>query len=210
MSKGKRLFLFFAFFILLPGIISIWIDEPKTQDNVIFEQATPTPSPTQIDCFDVRREKDRLEEENDQKGEDALKEIYMIQKEFLLSRIQELFDKQIISADEFAQIEAISQGTALERLMAFAENISEVSETLDRLIAQKHLRLYYEKNVISLGEQLASTTDPTFEFVLANRKCFNELDITLAESIVSLNVESIKSGWAKKKNGTDFASVLSK
>jgi len=132
----------------------------------------------------------------------------MLQKKFLLGKLEELSSIRKISPDEFRQIKEISEGILLERLESFPENFLDVSSTLDRLIKQKHLSPYFQKEVVALGEQLAASSNPTYAFILANRTCFDDLDIRMAENFDSIDAKSIESGWGKKKNGEDFALVL--
>lgn len=207
MSKGRRVLLFICFFVVLPGVIAFVTEEPTPKQRSSVEQKSPTPSPSKSTCFDLRTEKDRIEEANDEKREETLKEINMLQKKFLLGELKELSRRGKITSDEFRQIVDISEGTPLERLESFAENFLEVSSTLDRLIEQKYLSPYLQKDVVALGEQLAASSNPANAFVLANRTCFDDLDILTAESLESINV---KSGWGKKQRGADFASMLNK
>lgn len=203
MSNGKRILLVLVLLVFLPGFIAFITEEPKSRNQISVEQRTSTPSPSQSTCFDIRAERNRLEEAADKSREEALNEINSLQKKFLLSELQELSGKGLITSNEFRQIEDIS-----EQLDAFAENFLDVSATLDRLIKQKHLSPYFKQEVVALGEQLAASSNPTYAFILANRTCFDDLDILMAENFNSIDAKSIESGWGKKKDGGDFALVL--
>lgn len=203
MSKGKRILLAIVLFVLLPGFITLMTEKPESRNQIGVEQKTPTPSPSQSTCFDIRAERNRLEDATDKSREAALNEINTLQKKFLLSELQELRGGGLITSNEFRQIEDIS-----ERLDAFAENYLDVSATLDRLIKQKHLSPYFKQEVVALGEQLAASSNPTYALILANRTCFDDLDIRMAENFDLIDAKSIESGWGKKKDGGDFALVL--
>lgn len=210
MSKGKKILLFFAFFVFLPGFIAFVTENPESRNQINVEPKTPAPEPSQNSCFDIRAEKSRLEQATDKNSEDALNEINRLQKKFLLKELQELSGRGLISSKEFSQIEDISEGTLQERLDSLAENFIDVSATLDRLIKQKNLSPYFNEEVVALGEQLAAPSNPTFAFILANRTCFDDLDIWMAESFTSIDAKSIESNWGKKKSGADFALVLTR
>ena len=203
MSKGKRILLVLVLLVFLPGFIAFITEKPDSRNQISVEQKTSTPSPSQSTCFDIRAERNRLEEATNKNQEAALNEIYTLQKKFLLSELKELSGKGLIASNEYRQIEDIS-----ERLDAFAENFLDVSATLDRLIKQKHLSPYFKQEVVALGEQLAASSNPTYAFILANTTCFDDLDILMAENFNSIDAKSIESGWGKKNDGGDFALVL--
>ena len=203
MSKEKKILLAVVIFVLLPGFIAFITEKPDSRNQISVEQKTSTPSPSQSTCFDIRAERNRLEEATNKNQEAALNEIYTLQKKFLLSELKELSGKGLIASNEYRQIEDIS-----ERLDAFAENFLDVSATLDRLIKQKHLSPYFKQEVVALGEQLAASSNPTYAFILANTTCFDDLDILMAENFNSIDAKSIESGWGKKNDGGDFALVL--
>ena len=203
MSKGKRIILVLVLLVFLPGFIAFITEEPKSRNQISVEQRTITPSPSQSTCFDIRAERNRLEEATDKSREAALNEINALQKKFLLSELQELSGRGLITSNEFRQIKDIS-----ERLDAFAENFLDVSATLDRLIKQKHLSPYFKQEVIALGEQLAASSNPTYALILANRTCFDDLDIRMAENFNSIDAKSIESGGGKKKDGGDCSLIL--
>jgi len=210
MSTRKKVIVVIVLFVLLPGFIAFITEKPESRNQIIVGQETSSPSPSQSTCLDIRTERTRLEEANDKRSEDTLKEINMLQKKFLLGKLEELSSIGKISPDEFRQIKEISEGTLLERLESFPENFLDVSSTLDRLIKQKHLSPYFQKEVIALGEQLAASSNPTFAFILSNRTCFDDLDVRMAENFESFDAKSIESGWGKKKNGQDFTLVLNR
>ena len=203
MSKEKKILLAVVIFVLLPGFIAFITEKPDSRNQISVEQKTSTPSPSQSTCFDIRAERNRLEEATNKNQEAALNEIYTLQKKFLLSELKELSGKGLIASNEYRQIEDIS-----ERLDAFPENFLDVSATLDRLIKQKHLSPYFKQAVVALGEQLAASSNPTYAFILANTTCFDDLDILMAENFNSIDAKSIESGWGKKNDGGDFALVL--
>ena len=80
-----------------------------------------------------------------------------------------------------------------------------VSKSIERLLKSGKIRPYLDEDVIELGQELANKPSEDFELVLANKECFDEFEILMAESISKLTVES---AWGKKKTANDFVDVL--
>ena len=207
-KKQKVVGILVASFFAYAFALNIFFGDEETQTSNPVPTASATPSNSESTCLDIRNQKGALEEEVDRKNKETLKEIESTQKAFLLNRLRQLKERNILNEEEFNQIIGISEGGPMERLKSFPKYFLQVSDTLDRLIRQKHLKPYYEDELIAKGEQLADTPNPTYEFVLKNKKCFDEYEVSLAESMKALSEKPIKSGWRKKKTGADFAGVL--
>jgi len=208
-KKHKVVGILVASYFAFAFALNVFFGDENTQTSNPVPTASASPSNSEFPCFDIRKKKGELEEQVDLNRREVIKVIESTQKAFLLTRIKQFEKQNLISSEQVTLIRSISEGDPIERLGSF-ENFLKVSEIFDGLIKNGRLKPYFEKDVIALGEDLASTRNPTYKFVLENKGCFDEFEILLAENGLSFQEKKIKSGWARKKNGSDFAGILAK
>jgi hypothetical protein len=155
----------------------------------------------------LRAEKVRLEELRDSESKETLNDINNRQKDSLLSRLEQLRQESNLSAEEWSNIKSLVARAASDEPPIFGldPEYVAVSKSIERLLKSGKIRPYLDEDVIELGQELANKPSEDFELVLANKECFDEFEILMAESISKLTVES---AWGKKKTANDFVDVL--
>jgi len=207
-SGVKRIWIALALFVLVPGAVQFVLAIQNPSQPVTYAPVqTSSPTPTQPTCLDFRAERVRLEELRESESKRILNEINNRQRDSLLTRLEQLRKERIFSAEELSNIKSLVARAATDGPPIFGLDPEFVAarKSLDRLIKSGKVRPYFDNDVIELGQELASRPKEDFEFVLANKECFDELDILMAESFSKVSVES---AWGEKKTANDFVEVL--
>jgi hypothetical protein len=207
-SKTRRFWIAVALFVLVPGVVQFFLAINNPSPPVTYTPVdTPSSTPAEPSCSDLRAEKVRLEELRDSESKETLNEINNRQRDSLLSRLKQLREESNLSAEEWSNIKSLVARAASDEPPIFGldPEFVTVSKSIDRLIKSGKIRPYLDEDVIDLGQALANKPNEDFELVLANKECFDEFEISMAESISKVSVES---AWEKKKSANDFVDVL--
>ncbi len=208
MSKTRRFLIAVALFVLVPGVVQFFLAIKNPSPPVTYTPVdSPSPTPAASSCSDLRAEKVRIEELRDSQINETFNEINKRQKDSLLSRLKQLRQEGNFSAEEWSNIKSLVARAASDGPPIFAldPEFVTVRKSIDRLIKSGKIRPYFDEDVIDLGQELANKPNEDFELVLANKECFDEFEILMAESISKVTVES---AWGKKKTADDFVDVL--
>jgi hypothetical protein len=195
-SKTRRFWIAVALFVLVPGVVQFFLAINNPSPPVTYTPVdTPSSTPAEPSCSDLRAEKVRLEELRDSESKETLNEINNRQRDSLLSRLKQLREESNLSAEEWSNIKSLVARAASDEPPIFGldPEFVTVSKSIDRLIKSGKIRPYLDEDVIDLGQ------------ALANKECFDEFEISMAESISKVSVES---AWEKKKSANDFVDVL--
>jgi len=207
-SGVKRIWIALALFVLVPGAVQFVLAIKNPSPPVTYAPIeTPSPSAIQPTCWDLRTERVRLEELRKSENTKTLNEINNRQRDSLLSRLEQLRQENNLSSEEWSNIKSLVAQAATDGPPIFGLDPEFVaaSKSIDRLIKSGKVRPYFDEDVIELGQELASRPKEDFELVLANKECFDELDILMAESFSKV---SVASAWGEKKTANDFVEVL--
>lgn len=210
MSRFKRLLLAFSLFVLIPALYQI-IMSSTSRNSQEKSKKEPTIEASQSSihqtCFDVRKERNRLEEINDVNRNKLLNEINLQQKTLLLNELTFLYDKNLIDSTDWNRIQALVQLANSSELPVspFAKEYISVNDILASLIEEQLIKPYYDKEIVSLGEKLASTPNPELVLINKHPACFESWEVDFAKSFLNLEV---KSNWGNKKSSNDFMQIL--
>jgi hypothetical protein len=211
MSRTKRILLAIGLFILIPAIYNLIlasVSSPQPNSPISIKSASPSPSSSS--CFVIRQAKATIEEAEREQRKDTLNSIYKRQREILLSKLESLHKRALLSDKEWKNIEFIIANADSDNLplSPLEDEFIAAKETIESLLEKRYLPKYFEEQVISMGNDLANTPNPAFVFVLQNRECFEELDILMAESLIKAS--KVDAAWDNQKTATDFVQVLNR
>ncbi len=211
MSKTKRILLAFGLFVFVPAIYNLIlasVSSPEPNSPIAIKSSTPSPSSSS--CFDIRQAKASIEDTEREWSKDTLNSIYKKQREILLTKLESLHKRALLSEEEWNNIEFVVENADSDNLplSPIDDEFLAAEKTIKSLLEKGYLPKYFDKQVISIGNALANTPKQAFVFVLENRECFDELDVLTAESLIK--VSNIDSAWDNQQTASDFVQVLNR
>ena len=204
----------FIFFVILAGILlgSVALYFDSSEERITGNKSdTPAINADSYlgDCVDIRSKRAEISSTVDQERKSTLDKIYSIQRKTLLIQLQVLFQQNVITKKEWKNVKLLSSYFNNSEIPPPPINDSYIlgEKMFDRLLNGNHISRFFDSEVIELGENLANTKNPEFLWILKYKKCFDDLEVKAAESLLKVSSE-LGSQWGEEQPAGDFVEVL--
>lgn len=174
--------------------------------------SNPEPSPSQdpiSSCVDVREKKWFLEEEERNERNKKLKEIYSLQRNYLIRTANTLFEQGELSSQDLKVLQELVTYSRTEQipLAPFDRRYKEGERVIKSLLNKGLIRGRLVQRAQKEGMALTISATKSQELVLGRPECFEEFEVNLLKKFRDPSVKTTKI-WTQRKSASDLVQIM--
>ncbi len=177
----------------------------------------PLPSPSASisvsspDCSKIRLQRIEVEESEEIERNTKLEEIHSLQRSYILQRVRLLLADGVITSDDQEALLKILEYSKKNRvpLSPFSSAYIRARSTLENLLSRALISKYLVKEAQEKGIALARWQEKSEDLVLDYPECFDELEVTMIQTLRESRKEVRTYGWTQEQTSDDLVQIMS-